>query len=69
VQEHAAEFGARGGRGGGGDDTFARFLIVSGVLVVAGGISGLFKWPAATPTAADVVVEGGKVRRRKEAFS
>ncbi|OGE50418.1 hypothetical protein PENARI_c017G01372 [Penicillium arizonense] len=67
AQKHAAESGARAGFGGGGDDTFARFLIVSGVLVVAGGISGLFKWPAATPTAADVV-ERGKVRRRKEAL-
>ncbi|OQD85392.1 hypothetical protein PENANT_c010G05731 [Penicillium antarcticum] len=67
IREHA-EHESRSGGGSRADDTVVRFLVVSGILVVATGITGLFKWSAATATAADAA-HGGKATRRREAYS
>lgn len=51
-----------------GSDTFARFMMVSGMLVFVAGVTGWLQLPAATSSAADLV-PGGKGTRRREAFS
>ncbi|KAJ5747806.1 uncharacterized protein N7511_009502 [Penicillium nucicola] len=67
IEQHAAEHGAGVRTNGVADDTMQRFFIVTGILIFATGVTGFFKWPAATPHTADVV-HGGKARQ-KEAFS